>query len=231
MNFAVALPPEEVPAETQALAPQHRLDLAKARFGEYLERVDLMVTEAQTLTVDSTESQEAAVLLGTSSKKLSKQIDDLRKRIVEDPNDFVKSVNGFAKVFIDKLTAIETTLKKKITDYRLLQEQKRREQEQAAIRAQLELQKKLDAEAKEKNIEPVQVPAPVIPKEQAPVRTETGSASARKVWTFEVVNASEVPDEYKRIDEAKIRDSVRAGIREIKGLRIYQEEKTSFRTN
>lgn len=51
----------------------------------------------------------------------------------------------------------------------------------------------------------------------------TGYASRR--WTFEVENLAAVPRHYMAIDNAAIREAIASGVREIPGLRIYQEEK------
>ncbi|TET23384.1 MAG: hypothetical protein E3J78_02315 [Candidatus Cloacimonadota bacterium] len=53
---------------------------------------------------------------------------------------------------------------------------------------------------------------------------ETDTTQTRKVWKFEITDPTRVPREYMTINEAKIRNVVRSGIREIPGVRIYQEE-------
>ena len=93
------------------------------------------------------------------------------------------------------------------------------------------LQEKLNAEAKEKNIEAPQVAAPVMPEPEKVARSETGSAAySRKDWTFEVQDAAQVPREYCEVSAKLIRNAVKAGIREIPGVRIYKENKTVLRS-
>ena len=81
----------------------------------------------------------------------AKAIELRRKEIVADPNEFVKSVNGFVKIFSDKLDDLEKTLKKKIADYQYKVELERREQERKQKEAAEALQKRLQAEADEAN--------------------------------------------------------------------------------
>ncbi len=261
INFAATLenpPADLLPATREALD----LDAAKERLQVYVGAVARMVEEAEALKIESEQDNERAVALGTSAKKLFNQIEDKRKAIVNEPNDFVKSVNGFCKVFSDKLKLVEDGMKRKISQYRAVQEQKRREEEIRLRREAEELQRKLEAEAAEKNrklqeealarakeeakakgipveevkapvvemIQPVQVCAPVLPKQQSPVRTETGSASARKAWAFELEDINKVPRSYLVLNEKKVRDDVRAGIRNIEGIKIYEETLTTFRT-
>jgi hypothetical protein len=45
-----------------------------------------------------------------------------------------------------------------------------------------------------------------------------------KRWTFEVIDIGRVPTKYLEISSAAVRLAIRNGEREIKGLRIYQEE-------
>jgi chromosome segregation ATPase len=87
-----------------------------------------------------------------------------------------------------------------------------------------------EAEAKKHEIEAPTVIAPVIPETRKAVRTESASAHQRKVWSFEVTDAAQVPNEYKLVDDALIRDAVKMGIRAIPGVRIFEETKTVFRT-
>lgn len=53
----------------------------------------------------------------------------------------------------------------------------------------------------------------------------------RKVWTHDIEDESKIPREYMTVDVKRIRDAVRAGLREIPGVRIFQDIQTSFRAN
>jgi hypothetical protein len=58
------------------------------------------------------------------------------------------------------------------------------------------------------------------------IRGEFGSlAYVRKTWTFEVVDLDQVPREYMSLDVEVVRNALsRDGVRQISGLRIYQNE-------
>lgn len=67
-----------------------------------------------------------------------------------------------------------------------------------------------------------QIPdAPVVHHEQP----KTAGVHTTKTWTFEIVDESKVPDEYKIIDEKAIRGVVKAtkGKMQIPGIRIFQK--------
>jgi hypothetical protein len=52
---------------------------------------------------------------------------------------------------------------------------------------------------------------------------------AAKVWKFEITDAVAVPREYLSVDEVLVREAIRSGVREIAGVRIYQEEQLRVR--
>jgi hypothetical protein len=71
--------------------------------------------------------------------------------------------------------------------------------------------------------------APAQTAEVAPLAAANGSASVRKEWKATVVDESLVPREYWLIDEKKINKVVKAGVREIPGVKIEQVEGLSVR--
>jgi hypothetical protein len=93
----------------------------------------------------------------------------------------------------------------------------------------LEAIRKAEVEAKKNEVQAPVVVAPVVQEAPKVTRTESGSAFSKKPWVFEVINEVEVEEKYKSIDEKKIRDAVRMGVREAKGIRIYQETQINFR--
>lgn len=228
VEFGAALQEDNFPKQKDY--PVLDLASAKEHFRDYIEKIDAMKEKASALEVTTDGTNEDAVSIGTAAKTLFKKIEDQRKQIIEQPSDYVKSVNAFCKVFTEKLVFIEDLMKKKIAQYRAVQEQRRREAELAAQKAAEDLQKQLDAEAKKKGTEPVKVETPVIQKQETTTRTETGSAYGRKVWTYKIVDVKAVPREYLVVSDTLIRDAVKAGIRQIPGVDIFEEVRTSFRT-
>jgi hypothetical protein len=66
-----------------------------------------------------------------------------------------------------------------------------------------------------------------MPTVEAPaktVHTAAGKVTMRSVWKAEVIDFNLLPDEYKVADEVKIGKVVRAGVRQIPGVRIYEEK-------
>jgi hypothetical protein len=78
-------------------------------------------------------------------------------------------------------------------------------------------------------VETVKVEAPVVPQKTGPVHTTAGSASTKKVWKFEVTDANAVPREFLLVDEKAIRAAVAAGVRQIAGVRIFEETQVAIK--
>jgi hypothetical protein len=204
--------------------PTTALEDVKSRLEEYREAVEEMQQQASLHVVKDEVTAKQAVSMASSVKTLSKKIDNARKEAIEEPQTFIKTVNGMAKSFTDRLSQIETALKKRLADYQYTLELARREQERKAREEAEKLQQALNKEAKDLGVEPVKVVAPVLPKPEKVTRSEDGaSAHIRKAWKCEVVNPEEVPRQFCSPDSKKLNDAVKAGLREIPGCHIYEE--------
>lgn len=229
-DFSAAMKPKGQTRNPPPPAKLYDLEPIKKKFLLYSHEIDRMVSEAGVHEVKDKKTNEQAVGLGSQAKQLWKKVEDERKRVIADPGEFVKSVNRFAKTYQDRLKTIESGLKKKISDYQYQLELERREAEAKAEKEKQKLQEKLDKEAKKKGVEGVQVESQIVPADDKTTRTEDGSSHQRLHWTFEVVDAKKVPDEYKIPDEKKLRQAVAMGLRDIPGVKIYERSSTVFRS-
>lgn len=222
INFAAAVEPET------AIVP-YDLSPIKTRLMEYDIAIDQMVGFATSLDVTNDSANVRAVEMAGQSKKLWKRIEDVRKAAVREPNEFIKSVNALAKSYQDRLTMIENGLKRKISDYQARVELERRKQQENERQEREKLQAKVNAEAAALNVEaPVIAPA-VAPEVPKVTRTEVATASQRLVWKFEITDIDAVPKNYKIVDERKVREAIKAGIRDIPGIKIFPENTTIIR--
>lgn len=76
---------------------------------------------------------------------------------------------------------------------------------------------------------PLTAPPPIVapPPVEQPANTKattSGKTVGRIDWKWEITDRSKIPPEYWMVDEAKITKVVKAGLREIPGVRIYGEE-------
>ena len=208
-----------------------KMEAIKKSFAPYLNQIKDMVTQAQAHEVTNAETNKQAVAMAGEAKRLAKKIEAQGSQIIEEPNQFVKSVRSFCKDFVGPLGEIETGLKRKIGAWQYSVELERKEQERRAQEAARELQKQLDAEAKEKGVESVTVITPVIPKQESVVRSETGTSShIRKAWKAEVIDENQVPRKYCSSDMRLINQAVKMGVRSMNGVRIFEEISTVLRT-
>ena len=207
-----------------------KMEAIKQTFAPYLNQIKEMVTQAQGYEITSEETNKQAVIMTAAARSFAKKIKAEGERIVAEPDQFVKSVRGFCKDFTAPLGEIETGLKPKIGAWQYSVELNRREQERRDQEAARELQTKLDAEAKEKGVESITVITPVIKKEDKVTRTSTGaSAFIKRPWKAEILDESQVPREYCSPDMRLINQGVRMGVREILGVRIFQDIQTNIR--
>jgi hypothetical protein len=222
----------EVAERGLGIAPANPYDLApvRAQLQPFEDRLAAVAADASALEVKDEASNQTAAETLAVAKRLTKDLDAARKAIIGDADGYVRAVNNLAKALKDKLDGIARILTPKMSRYATLQEQARRAEEARRQKEAADLQKRLDAEAKKAGTEPVKVEAAPTPVPQGPVRTAAGTVQTRKVWKFEVEDAAQVPREFLIVDEARIRQAVRDGVREIKGVRIFEDTQIVTRT-
>jgi len=208
-----------------------RDDVQLVKEQQMAHEAEILEHKAKNMIVASDEDMKAATDLMAVIKISEKNLEEQRKFLVKPLNDHVKNINDRFKLYSVPLQRATTILKNKVLAYRQELERKRREEEarlQAEARAE---QERLAALAEANELPPpppiiMRAPATEVPKA---ARSIIGSAAFSKEWKFEIVNESLIPREYMSPDEKKIRAVIKAGIREIPGIRIYQEDSMSVR--
>lgn len=198
--------------------------------------------QARALTIHDvdTYAQGCALLLG---------IKDLRKKIAETFDPHVRRAHEAHKALVKEkadaeapLTEAERILKGALTTYDQEQERIRRDEQrkkdeearQEAERLALEQAAALELEGHATGDEAMVaeahaiIAAPIAPVPMAPVQKATPKVSGismRKTWGFRIVNPALVPNQYRVIDEAKIRGVVRSlgQAANIPGVEVYEE--------
>lgn len=173
----------------------------------------------------------------------AKRSEERRVALVKPLNDEVKSINDLVRPLAAAFDALKTKGKdKQLAWHRAEQARVERERAEAdrarreAERAEAEARAAAIAKAAETG-KPVEIPAPapvvVAPVAEASrgVKTDYGTTTVRKVWRFEITDATRVPRNFLSVDEQAIRRAVADGAREIEGVRIYQEEQLSVRAS
>lgn len=174
---------------------------------------------ASLVAVTDGASAEKAGNMLVQVKQFTKQVEERKSYIVKPLKDHARRMEAMFKPTLDKLDEAESSLKQKILTYRA-------EAEQKAAAETAELMAKA-AEAQESGDSDT---ALVLATEAQNIETTQktthfeagGSMQEKKTWDFEVVDFGSVPHEYFSLDEKKIRLSIRSGLREIPGVRIFQ---------
>ncbi len=221
----------------QIIDPQVQLQEISTQVAELQE-------QAQHITIANDYDVSMATELLSQVKSRAKAIETLRVLIVQPFNDQVKQINNMFKSQIEPLEKIEANVKRAIVVFRQMQEEilrKEREEQERARREEMQRleQERLAAAEANAPLEEVQAleakqedlalkPITIEPQKTS-VRSTSGTMSAKKIWKFEVTDATMLPFEYLTPNEVAIRRAMQDGIRDIPGVRMYQEESISIR--
>jgi len=213
-------------APAPVLVDPFDIEAAKNELSVHEEAIKGMLTKAKAFEITDERTNSTAVQMGLQAKKLAKAIKAAGAEKTKEHRLYTGAVRNLVRVYTDMLDTIEVDLKGKFREYSRLIEMKRREAERKAQEAARALQEKINAEAAEKKIKPIDIPEPALPVKQAPTRTEEGSGSMKKVWTWDKENYDfeKIPDDFKMIDGPAINKAIKAAVRIIPGIRIFQDD-------
>ena len=153
--------------------------------------------------------------------RLKKAIEEIKKEYTGPINEHLKAVNDAFKKFTEPLNQADMTTRQKILEYRKEQDRIREEQERInqlkmdAAKAEMELKGELS-----ESVDLVEV----VPEPAKRISTDMGTSGVAKIWKFEVIDFSLLPDRFKMENATLIGKVVRAGEREIPGVKIWSED-------
>lgn len=142
--------------------------------------------------------------------KAKKAVEEKRQFFVRPLNEQVKRINEMFKGYMKPLLEAEGILRNGMVAYNI---QLRKEAE--------EKNKEIERLAKKTGIDSKDLE---LTSQPAVVKMKAGSVSARKFWTFKVIDLKKVPREFLMLDVVKVREAIRKGERKIAGLEIYEAE-------
>lgn len=219
------------------------------------EKAIVLAREAESLVVRDQQTANQATELILVGKEMIKKIKDYFTPLKKAADEAKKKLLDAEKAELQKVEPYIEKLQSSLTAWRLEEERKRREAEEAARRAELErkrLEEELLRKAEEarrleeekKRIEGEEAArkareelerqaleeaaakeAQIIPPPPIPEKPKTDGLTLRENWTFEIVDASQIPREYLVPDLVKIRKVVMA-LKEktnIPGVRVFNQ--------
>lgn len=161
----------------------------------------------------------------TQLKALEAKLEAERKKLTQPIKEQAKRIEGLFKPITEKVEKFRAELNVKYLAFAKA-EQERREQAQRQLIADAQ---KAQASGDADGALALATQAAEVADVQKTAVVNTGSVQLKQPWTFEVTDAGKVPEEYKSIDEKKVRDAIRAGLRDaedgtpaIPGIRIFQ---------
>jgi hypothetical protein len=246
---AVALVLSPAQAETALQILEEREYAKLALLAEELHQVQRQATAILQHPLESAlEAHRLNTLLGRGAK-VTKELESLRKSRVDPLNAEVRNVNGLFKAVAGVLEDIRAKGERHIIAFthqeraRVQREEAetRRRQEEAA-RKEAEALAKAEAAKTPKAREAALARAEMASREQTAAllatpqaaprafRSEEATSFTTERWVFQVVKPEDIPRQYLCPDEKAIKAAVAAGVREIPGVAITQEDGLTVRT-
>jgi hypothetical protein len=145
--------------------------------------------------------------------KISKIFDSKRQDAVKPALEEQRRINDAYKPVITKLDEVSKKLINQVNDY--VKEVQKIEAERKAIEAKAQAEALIEGKA-------------VLPEPIRPVSPNV-KVSTTTVWVYEVVDQLQIPRQFLSPDPVKIQNSIKAGVRSIAGLKIFQQERVGRR--
>ena len=172
---------------------------------------------------NQTEADEANEILKKINHGL-KLMEEKRKSFTAPLNQSLKEINETFKQMALPVNAAKTALSDRLMSWRR-QEQARIDEERAkAVREEERRRKIQEAHAAKghvvkEDITPVVKPIPFSVNDTTKVQLR---------WTYEIEDDTKIPRDYLTVNGPAITQAVRAGVRDIPGVKIYQKETAVF---
>ena len=183
-------------------------------------QISPVIEKAQSYVVENIKDVENASAYLKEIKDMEKIVEEKRITFTKPLNESLKNINDTFKKMRQPLEQARDLLTRKILTWKRI-ESERVAAEQAAYRkiqeAEAELCRLQNKTVKEE--EPITI---------APVVNKIGNMQTVKRWTYDVIDFSKIPDSYKSLNNTEVNGAIRSGVRDIPGLKIYQEESLSI---
>lgn len=201
---------------------------------------------AKSIVVNDAVSYDNTVLFLKEISQKKKDFKAQRDKYVKPMKDSIKAIDEKLQEPIKLLEKMEMIVRETLNNY--LAEVNRREQErialekkkaeEEALRKMEELEKtktqsgeydEVTQKAVERTIDNEQNKIVEATTKQEKINLSTSVASVSMVWDFEIIDKAQIPLEFLNVDETAIRNAIRAGQREINGVKIFQKPQLSLR--
>ena len=186
--------------------------------------------QVPSILTDDPAAEASVMITAKDAKELARTLEDNRKNKVGPLNDAVKLINNLFRDPVDRLAAVESKIKRLISDAHGRRLAKIREEEARAAaenaKRQAAHEKKIEkAEAAGKDVSKIAPPIPVTPSTVAEKTVHAGDVTRtmRKVKKWVVTDIRQVPAEYLVVDATKMNAAIKI-YETIPGISITIEE-------
>ena len=196
--------------------------------------VDQILAKMEQLAItNDNEFQETAEFLQGikgKQKEVKDNFESRRAKAEAEKQKVLAEINSYKR----PLEKAEIIVKKKLGEYRVEQEQKRREEEQKRL-AELKTQEedRLLEEAEANGDESILDDEIMLAKPTLETEIpKMAGISFTEVWHFEIVDVKQIPGDYMMPDERKIQGVVKAlkDKTSIHGIRVYSDQQVGARS-
>lgn len=223
-------------------------------FDQLAADIAIYVAPAKSIVVSDKETQMKAM---TSTKEVvswKKKVEETRKQLIAPLREREREINDYAKKLTEPLVGAEAHLKRELIQWdkkleserqaelkriQIEREQKEKEAREAAAKQREEAEAMAlfgsTADSKRASLvadaeaERVTTHIAKEARKEEKAVMENKVSGIRSIWKFEVTEIDDVPKKYWIIDESAIGRDVRSGIRDIKGIRIFEEKTMGVR--
>lgn len=214
------------------------IDTAKGLILHVLDDCTALEAKAEEMVVTNEDESKTAMEMILQSRRILNALEAQRKKILKQYADFQKEINGFSKKYQTILQEIFSNLSGKRNDYEKKLEQERIDAESKRLAEEKRLLEEQQEKAR-KAMEEGKLPEPIVaitavieplpPEPKLKETCEDGIAVKKTSWKWEIVDINEIPREFLVLDEVKINEQIKAGVRSISGIKIFEQTETTYR--
>lgn len=178
-----------------------------------------MVEIRDDMRLETAEDVQAAAELVKEVKRWHNEIDAERKSLTQPMDRIQKWINDLFRPVLSSLAAKEVRLKGMIANFHRQEQERQRQLLMAAATQAQQAKTPQEYKAVVNHAVATVASAAAVPK----------NITVAEVWAFEVLDEAEVPVEFLSVDANKVNAAVKAGARDIPGLRIFSESRVTVR--
>lgn len=207
------------------------VESATIKFNEAKDMIFSLADSCKKVVISDAATLSYAKDLAKNAKKIEKFIEEKKLEITRPIMEDKKKIDDLAKNLISDLQLSIKDLRDNILKYEKEQEElrlaelRRLEEERKRKEEELKAAVMNNAEVKQEDINELQI----IKQQQAQAIQSPTSSSISKVWTYQVVAHELIPIEYLMPDDAAIKAAIKSGVRDIKGIAIFQKDQLVIR--